>query len=82
VTTQPIVCLCRAGFAISPASRAARPRCGDILFANSDALLAEIRAFQDRLSTLATEIEAGDGADIELSWNWRARGTRAALRSK
>ena len=40
----------------------------DICLANGDALLAGIRAFQDRLATLAAEIEAGDGADIELSF--------------
>jgi prephenate dehydrogenase len=40
----------------------------DICLANGDALLEEIRAFQDRLATLAAEIEAGDGADIELSF--------------
>ena len=40
----------------------------DICLANGDAILAEIRAFQTRLATLAAEIEAGDGADIELSF--------------
>ncbi len=48
----------------------------DICLANRDALLAEIRAFQDRLSTLATEMEAGDGADIELSFEL-ARAARS-----
>jgi prephenate dehydrogenase len=48
----------------------------DICLANRDALLAEIRAFQDRLSTLAAEIETGDGADIELSFEL-ARAARS-----
>jgi len=48
----------------------------DICLANRDALLAEIRAFQDRLSTLAAEMEAGDGADIELSFEL-ARAARS-----
>ncbi len=48
----------------------------DICLANRDALLAEIRAFQDRLSTLAAEMDAGDGADIELSFEL-ARAARS-----
>jgi prephenate dehydrogenase len=40
----------------------------DICLANGDAILAEIRAFQARLAALAAEIEAEDGADIELSF--------------
>jgi len=48
----------------------------DICLANRDALLAEIHAFQDRLSTLAAEMEAGDGADIELSFEL-ARAARS-----
>lgn len=48
----------------------------DICLANRTALLAEIRAFQDRLSTLAAEMEAGDGADIELSFEL-ARAARS-----
>ncbi|HTS51760.1 MAG TPA: prephenate dehydrogenase/arogenate dehydrogenase family protein [Burkholderiales bacterium] len=48
----------------------------DICLANGDALLAEIRAFQARLATLAAEIETGDGADIELSFEL-ARAARS-----
>ena len=48
----------------------------DICLANREALLAEIGAFRDRLSTLAAEIEAGDAADIELSFEL-ARAARA-----
>jgi prephenate dehydrogenase len=48
----------------------------DICLANRDTLLKEIRAFQDRLSTLAAEMEAGDGADIELSFEL-ARAARS-----
>ena len=48
----------------------------DICLANRDALLTEIRSFQDRLSTLAAEMEAGDGADIELSFEL-ARAARS-----
>jgi len=48
----------------------------DICLANRDALLEEIRAFQDRLGTLAAEMETGDGADIELSFEL-ARAARS-----
>ncbi len=54
----------------------------DICLANSDALLAEIRAFQDRLSTLAAEIESGDGADIELSFELARAARGKWLRSR
>jgi prephenate dehydrogenase len=40
----------------------------DICLANGDALLAEIRAFQERLAALAGDIEAQDGAAIELTF--------------
>jgi len=48
----------------------------DICLANRDALLEEIRTFQDRLGTLAAEMETGDGADIELSFEL-ARAARS-----
>lgn len=54
----------------------------DICLANSDALLAEIRAFQERLSTLAAEIESGDGADIELSFELARAARSKWLRSR
>jgi prephenate dehydrogenase len=54
----------------------------DICLANSDALLAEIRAFQERLATLAAEIESGDGADIELSFELARAARSKWLRSR
>ncbi len=54
----------------------------DICLANGDALLAEIRAFQDRLATLAAEIEAGDGADIELTFELARAARSRWLRSR
>jgi prephenate dehydrogenase len=54
----------------------------DICLANGDALLAEIRAFQERLATLAAEIESGDGADIELSFELARAARSKWLRSR
>ncbi len=54
----------------------------DICLANGDALLAEIRAFQARLATLAAEIEVGDGADIELSFELARAARSKWMRSR
>ena len=54
----------------------------DICLANGDALLAEIRAFQARLGTLAAEIESSDGADIELSFELARAARSKWMRSR
>jgi prephenate dehydrogenase len=54
----------------------------DICLANGDALLTEIRAFQARLATLVAEIESGDGADIELSFELARAARSKWMRSR